>query len=154
MLTRYPTRMPMVLIHPLLKNVHPWRPSFNDTAKLKIRNTGHSTVCYQITNNTSVAIQPYNGKNGYIFGEPVTYIDNAEPSIYFSQKTIKLAPRKSATIKVTLTSPNTNPHDHTMYDGYIQFNNKSQTTSIAPYSILALSMNSTNYPSLCLDPLW
>ncbi|CDH52731.1 thermostable alkaline protease [Lichtheimia corymbifera JMRC:FSU:9682] len=117
----------------IMQNVHitPGALSFNDTAnivrtqKLKIRNTGDSTVSYQITNNASVAIQPYDGKNGYIFSEPVTYIDNAKASIRFSQKTIKLAPGKSATIKVTLTPPKTNPDDHIMYGGYIQF--KSQT---------------------------
>lgn len=112
-----------------MQDVHisPGALSFNDTAnivrtqKLKIRNNGNSPVSYQITNKASVAIRPYDGRNGYIFSEPVTYINSAKASIRFSQKTIKLAPGKSATIKVTVTPPKTNPDDHIMYGGYIEF---------------------------------
>ncbi|KAI7882354.1 subtilisin-like protein [Lichtheimia hyalospora FSU 10163] len=132
----------------IMQNVHitPGALSFNDTAnmvrtqKLTIRNTGDSSVSYQITNNASVAIQPYDGKNGYIFSEPVTYIDTAKASIRFSQKTNKLAPGKSATIKVTVTPPKTNPDDHIMYGGYIQFKsqapNKSKDITVPYFGIV------------------
>ncbi|KAJ8663403.1 hypothetical protein O0I10_000642 [Lichtheimia ornata] len=88
----------------IMQDVHitPGALSFNDTANIvrtqqwKIRNSGDSTISYQITNNAGVAIQPYDGKNGY----------------------------DHATIKVTLTPPKTNPYDHIVYGAYIQF--KSQ----------------------------
>ncbi|KAJ8663400.1 hypothetical protein O0I10_000639 [Lichtheimia ornata] len=105
--------------------------------QLKIRNMGNSTA-----------------SNGYIFSEPVTYIDNAKASIRFSQKTIKLAPGKSATIEVTLTPPKTNPYDHIVYGAYIQFKRKVQATRISLYPISVLLVNNTKYPSSCLDPLW
>ncbi|CDS09870.1 hypothetical protein LRAMOSA02547 [Lichtheimia ramosa] len=120
----------------LTQGVHitPAAISFNDTAnigrthKLTIKNNGDSTVSYQISNNMSVAIQPYD-QDPYIYSEPVIYINderNSEATFKFNKKTIKLGPGKSTTIKLTVTPPtkHNSPNDHIMYGGFIQF--KSQ----------------------------
>lgn len=120
----------------LTQGVHitPGAISFNDTAnivrthKLTIKNNGDSTVSYQISNNMSVAIQPYD-QDPYIYSEPVIYINderNSEATFKFNKKTIKLGPGKSTTIKLTVTPPtkHNSPDDHIMYGGFIQF--KSQ----------------------------
>lgn len=51
--------------HPIMRALPDALP-FNDT------DTIHQPVSNQITNNSSVAIYPYDGKDGYIFSEPVT----------------------------------------------------------------------------------
>ncbi|KAI7871246.1 peptidase S8/S53 domain-containing protein [Spinellus fusiger] len=115
------------------QNVHvsPAQISFNDTSSslykthsLTIRNYGKTTVTYNLFNNASIAIAPYDLKNtGYAPLGP-TGFTSADAKLIFSKKTIRLAPGKSDTVKVTVVPPKTNPDEHIMYGGYVQF--KSQ----------------------------
>ncbi|CDH52724.1 predicted protein [Lichtheimia corymbifera JMRC:FSU:9682] len=86
---------------------------------------------YKAPNSHAIGIDPplhkvmIVSKNVHITPDTLSFIDNAKASIRISQKTIKLTLDKSAAIKVILTPPKTNPDEHIMYGGYIQF--KSQT---------------------------
>ncbi|CAO3613690.1 unnamed protein product [Cunninghamella blakesleeana] len=126
----------------ITKKVHisPGQLEFNDTAlaslpfkkqTLIITNNFDKPVTYEISNNASLAIQPYDlEKTGYYFVSTIKY--TSEPvsaELSFSEKTINIDPGKSVNITVTVTPPATNPKEHIMYGGYVQF--KSSDTSVA-----------------------
>lgn len=79
-------------------------------------------VSYNVYNNISTAIVPYNRTGS-------TYNSLNQPSvnkkaisiIKFSLSEIHLNPGESQTITVTVTPPNTDPQDHVIYGGYIHF---------------------------------
>ncbi|KAI9267905.1 peptidase S8/S53 domain-containing protein [Phascolomyces articulosus] len=111
-------------------HVSPGHISFNDTINiekthtLKLTNNGDSIVSYQLVNNVSVSIEPYQDTTSYLFNEPAEFGTDAA-KIRFSKKTIKLSPGKSVDITVTVIPPSIDPKLHIMYGGFITL--KSQT---------------------------
>jgi hypothetical protein len=114
-------------------HITPAQISFNDTATTKYRtktltitNRGSKTISYEVVNDVSTAISPYDvKKSGYTPLEPVKN-SVAAAKLRFSTKSFKLAPGKSKKIKVTVTPPKTNPKDHVFYGGYIRVKSKQQ----------------------------
>ncbi|CAO3643371.1 unnamed protein product [Cunninghamella echinulata] len=117
-------------------HVSPAQISFNDTSSnqykthtLTLINNGKQTVSYQISNNATLAVNPYNrAKTGYTYTEPITYT-NDTAKLRLSKKSIKVAPGKSVKIRVSVIPPKTDPKDHIMYGGYVQF--KSSNPKVA-----------------------
>lgn len=109
-------------------HVTPSRISFNDTSStnyrtqtLTITNSGLKGINYTVFNNVSMAISPYDrAKSGFTLLEPANNIE-APASIKFSTVEISLQPGESQDITVTVLPPDTDPLDHIMYGGYIQF---------------------------------
>lgn len=78
-------------------------------------------ITYRIYNNASVAITPFDRANsGYKLLSPAPNT-NAPAQINFSVSELSLAPGQSGLVTVTVIPPATNPLDHVMYGGYIQF---------------------------------
>jgi hypothetical protein len=109
-------------------HVSPAQISFNDTStndysvhNLTITNSGSDAVSYRLYNNVSVAIAPYNvPKSGYkLLSLGVN--TKAAADIQFSVKEIHLKPGETRTVTVVVNPPLTNPLDHIMYSGFIQF---------------------------------
>ncbi|CAO3613681.1 unnamed protein product [Cunninghamella blakesleeana] len=124
-------------------HITPGQISFNDTSSTKYKthtltiiNNGKNTVSYQIFNNVSLAVQPYDlKKTGYSYIEPIGYTKDAA-TLRISKKNIKVAPGKSVKVKITVIPPKTNPKEHIMYGGYVQFkssNKKSSLDITVPY---------------------
>ncbi|KAI9302090.1 peptidase S8/S53 domain-containing protein [Cunninghamella echinulata] len=125
-------------------HITPGQISFNDTSSatkykthtLKITNRGKQTASYQIINNVTLSVKPYDLKeSGYNFRQPITYTTDAA-TLRISKKTIKVAPGKTISVKVTVIPPKTNPKEHVMYGGYVQFkssNKKSSLDLTVPY---------------------
>ncbi|KAI7893855.1 peptidase S8/S53 domain-containing protein [Mucor mucedo] len=109
-------------------HVTPGQISFRDssttddkTQTLTITNHGLEAVTYRLYNNASVAIVPYNRTNsGYKLLAPATNT-NEPAQIDFSASELYLAPGQSGSVNVTVHPPKTDPLDHIMYGGYIQF---------------------------------
>ncbi|CEJ03654.1 hypothetical protein RMCBS344292_17633 [Rhizopus microsporus] len=112
-------------------HVTPAQISFNDTATTKYRtqhftvtNHGSHTIQYELVNEVSTGVAPYDIKNsGYTPVAPAKNV-KAKASLRFSKKTFKLAPGKSQKITVTVTPPKTNPKEHIYYGGYIVLKSK------------------------------
>ncbi|CAO3613677.1 unnamed protein product [Cunninghamella blakesleeana] len=124
-------------------HITPGQISFNDTSSTKYKthtltltNKGKQTVSYQIYNNASLAVNPYDRKkSGYTYTEPITYTKDTA-KLRLSKKTIKVAPGKSVKVKVSVIPPKTDPKDHIMYGGYVQFkssNPKNALDLTVPY---------------------
>ena len=115
-------------------HISPAAISFNDTEHLRktqtlsITNYGDTIVSYTVINNVSVSIIPYNASEGYQFSTPATY-GNDSAQLEFSQTTIMLAPGATSEINVTVIPPNTDPAEHIMYGGYIQFKKTNQSST-------------------------
>lgn len=115
-------------------HIYPSQISFNDTATTKYRtktititNRGKKTISYEVKNDITTGISPYDVKNsGYTPLEPALN-SVAKANLRFSTKSFKLAPGKSKKITVTVTPPKTNPRDHVFYGGYIHVVNKQKT---------------------------
>ncbi|CAO3613698.1 unnamed protein product [Cunninghamella blakesleeana] len=105
----------------------PGQLSFNDTSSEKdktqtitITNRGNQLVKYQVVNNASLSVQPYDlAKSGYAFLQPIGYGNDAA-TFSFSKNTIELRPLQAVNLTVTVKPPNTNPKEHIMYGGYIE----------------------------------
>ncbi|KAI7848224.1 peptidase S8/S53 domain-containing protein [Circinella umbellata] len=117
----------------LTQDIHvtPGGISFNDTInmekthKFTIKNNADYIVSYQLVNNVSVSIEPYEDTESYIFAEP-QYYGTESAKIRFSKKNIKLSPGKSAEVSVTVIPPSTDPALHIMYGGFIQLKSQQQ----------------------------
>ncbi|KAI7904229.1 peptidase S8/S53 domain-containing protein [Cokeromyces recurvatus] len=117
-------------------HVTPAQISFNDTATtnyktqmITITNYGNSTIDYDVFNNFSTAISPYDTSvDEYTPLEPA---DNfvAAADLKFSAKKIKLKPGKSFHLKVTVTPPTTDPKEHIFYGGFISLISKQPSNS-------------------------
>ncbi|ORX48325.1 subtilisin-like protein [Hesseltinella vesiculosa] len=116
-------------------HVSPAQISFNDTSSnkykshtLTLTNNGNTTVAYAISNNVSLAVVPYNlAKFGYGYQSPINYSTDAA-SLRLSKKTIKVAAGKSVKINVKVSPPKTDPKEHIMYGGYVQFKATTPST--------------------------
>ncbi|KAI9303941.1 hypothetical protein BJ944DRAFT_231731, partial [Cunninghamella echinulata] len=123
----------------ITQKVHltPGQISFNDTATkrcktemITITNRGDETVKYSIKNNVTLSIRPYNlKKSGYTYVQPINYTTDAA-YLRFSKKFITLQPGESAKVQVRVYPPHTNPDEHIMYGGYIQFESQDTDTSL------------------------
>ncbi|CAO3643919.1 unnamed protein product [Cunninghamella echinulata] len=131
------------LYNAITQKVHitPGQIEFNDTSvaslvyktqTLTITNNGKEAITYQVSNNVSLSIQPYDlEKTGYAFTQPIQYSKNPDAAeLTFSQTTIELAPGKSTNITVTVVPPTTNPKEHIMYGGYVQFKSSNTDTAL------------------------
>ncbi|KAI9483825.1 MAG: peptidase S8/S53 domain-containing protein [Benjaminiella poitrasii] len=113
----------------------PAQISFNDTATTKYRtqtitvtNYGHKTIHYEVVNDVTTAISPYNvEESGYTPLEPAAN-SVAAAKLKFSTKNFKLAPGKSIKLKVTVTPPKTDPKNHVFYGGFIHLKSKQQSS--------------------------
>ncbi|ORZ10087.1 peptidase S8/S53 domain-containing protein [Absidia repens] len=123
----------------LQQKVHitPGEFSFNDTSSTKhksqtftITNRGSKTVSYQISNNVTLSVVPYNRKeSGYTYTQPISYTKSAA-KLRISKKSIKVAPGKSVKVKVSVIPPNTDPKEHIMYGGYVQLKSSSKKNGL------------------------
>lgn len=123
--------------------VSPSQISFNDTSSLDyithnltVINDAIYHVSYNVYNNISTAVVPYN-RTGSIFNSLNQPSVNKEAIsiIDFSSSEIHLNPGESQIITVTIKPPNTDPQDHVMYGGYIHFvpvnqNDSNNTQSV------------------------
>ncbi|KAI9302091.1 peptidase S8/S53 domain-containing protein [Cunninghamella echinulata] len=117
-------------------HITPGQISFNDTSSnefkkhtLTLTNHGDQIVSYSLINNVSLSVKPYDlATSGYTFTEPIGYTNDAA-KLRFSKTNIRLSPGQSVRITVTVLPPRTNPKEHIMYGGYIQF--KSGNTNAA-----------------------
>lgn len=92
-------------------------------------NHGDEPVSYQVSNNASLAILPYDvAEEGYTYLEPLNYT-SAAANLRFSKKSIKVAPGKSIQVKVTVIPPKVDPRKHIMYGGYVQFKSSNRKTN-------------------------
>ncbi|KAI7890621.1 peptidase S8/S53 domain-containing protein [Mucor mucedo] len=101
--------------------------SKSKTQSITITNRGSKTISYEVKNDISTAISPYDVKaSGYAPLEPA---DNysAAAKLRFSTKAFKLAPGKSKKITFTVTPPKTNPKDHIFYGGFIHVVSKQKS---------------------------
>lgn len=120
-------------------HISPGAISFNDTAHqikshtLTITNHGHSTASYEISNNVSVSVLPYDTKVSYQLLEPPNFKAVDQAKLRISKKTLKLGPGKSAKVKVSIIPPKADKSQHVMYGGYVQF--KSKTASVKDISV-------------------
>ena len=114
-------------------HISPGSISFNDTANLNktqtltITNHGDSIAWYEIFNQVSITIDPYNQTgetSAYGFNAPVKYINGSTAHLRFSRKTIKVSPGSSTEVKITVTPPDIDPKLHIMYSGFIEFKSK------------------------------
>jgi hypothetical protein len=122
----------------ITQNTHisPAQISFNDTSSSKykkqtitVTNSGSQTITYELYNNVSIGISPYDRKNtGYTFLEPVSTA-SAPAKLKFSSKKFKLGAGKSKKITITVTPPKTNPLDHIFYGGFIQLKSQQQSAA-------------------------
>ncbi|KAI8142149.1 peptidase S8/S53 domain-containing protein [Fennellomyces sp. T-0311] len=110
-------------------HVSPGSISFNDTANLikthtlTITNHGDSIASYELVNNVSVSVVPYNESVPTEYNAPLIIgIDSAR--LRFSRKTIKIAPGSTAEITVSVMPPGTDLKQHIMYGGYVQFKSR------------------------------
>ncbi|KAI8374401.1 peptidase S8/S53 domain-containing protein [Radiomyces spectabilis] len=109
-------------------HISPAQISFNDTSSsrykthtLTITNHGHSTITYQVINNVSTAIAPYDlKKSGYAPVEPTVNV-KAAAKLRVSSNHIRVPPRSSKKVRVTVIPPRTDPKEHIMYGGFVQF---------------------------------
>ncbi|KAG2196285.1 hypothetical protein INT47_012507 [Mucor saturninus] len=109
-------------------HVTPGQISFRDsstaidkTQTLTITNHGSEAVTYKLYNNASVAIVPYDrATSGYTLLSPARNVNEAA-QIDFSVSELYLVPGQSGSVNVTVHPPKTDPLDHIMYGGYIQF---------------------------------
>jgi subtilisin family serine protease len=114
-------------------HVTPAQISFNDTSStnykthtITVTNHGSDIISYEVVNDVSTAISPYDvKKSGYTPLEPVKN-SVAAAKLRFSTKSFKLGPGKSTQIKVTVTPPNTDPKDHVFYGGFIRIKSNQQ----------------------------
>ncbi|KAI8066214.1 peptidase S8/S53 domain-containing protein [Gilbertella persicaria] len=119
--------------------VSPAQISFNDTSStgisykthnLTIVHTGTDTVTYQLFNNVSVAISPYNRTNsGY---QLLTFPTNVQvyADIQVSTNLVSLESGQNQTVTITVIPPNNiDIQDHIMYSGFIQFEPLNQVNS-------------------------
>ncbi|KAG1048825.1 hypothetical protein G6F43_008814 [Rhizopus delemar] len=112
-------------------HITPGQISFNDTAtthyrkqSFKVTNHGSKTIQYELVNQVSTGISPYDiAKSGYTPLEPAVNVA-AKANLRFSSKTFKLAPGQSKTITVTVTPPKTDAKKHIYYGGYITLKSK------------------------------
>ncbi|KAI8971818.1 peptidase S8/S53 domain-containing protein [Mycotypha africana] len=112
-------------------HISPAQISFNDTATSKYRtqtititNHGHQTVQYELVNDVTTAISPYDLKeSGYTPLEPAIN-SVAAAKLRFSKKTFRLSPGHSQKVKITVTPPKINPKEHVMYGGFIHLKTK------------------------------
>ncbi|KAI9268030.1 peptidase S8/S53 domain-containing protein [Phascolomyces articulosus] len=108
-------------------HVSPGSISFNDTAHLQkthtftVRNTGREIVSYEMINSVSVSVVPFNSSADYILSIPAHYSNTDSARLRFSKKTFKLSPGETTTISASIIPPKTNPKEHIMYGGFIQF---------------------------------
>ncbi|KAI8142150.1 peptidase S8/S53 domain-containing protein [Fennellomyces sp. T-0311] len=109
-------------------HVSPGSISFNDTANLikthtlTVTNHGDSIASYEITNNVSVSVVPFNdsAQVDYTWNTPLA-VGSDSARLRFSRKTIKISPGSSAEITVSVMPPDTDLKHHIMYGGYVQF---------------------------------
>ncbi|KAG2201319.1 hypothetical protein INT47_001407 [Mucor saturninus] len=125
-------------------HITPSKISFNDTSSaiyktqtLTITNNGLTEINYTLFNNVSMAISPYDrAKSGYTLLEPANNVE-APANLKFSESEIYLKPGQSRNISVTVIPPDTDPLDHIMYGGFIQFyptnNNNAPKPLHIPY---------------------
>lgn len=116
-------------------HVSPAQIAFKDSDAKKLRtqtititNRGSKTIAYEVKNDVSTGLSPYDVKvDGYAPLEPAKN-SVAEAKLRFSSKQFKLAPGKSKKITVTVTPPKTNPADHIFYGGYIHIVSKQKSS--------------------------
>ncbi|KAI8060237.1 peptidase S8/S53 domain-containing protein [Gongronella butleri] len=122
----------------IMEQVHisPGQLSFNDTSSslnkiqtITITNNGPVTIAYDVSNNASLAVMPYDlEKTGYALTEPINYTV-AEATLRITPKNIKVAPGSSVQVQVSVIPPNTDPKQHIMYGGYVQLTPTSSPTT-------------------------
>ncbi|KAI9488313.1 peptidase S8/S53 domain-containing protein [Zychaea mexicana] len=123
-------------------HVSPSSFSFNDTAHLvkshtlTIYNDGDDIASFELVNSVSVSVIPYNSSTSekYVMSSPPQFgTDTAR--LRFSKKTIKLSPGDSTEVTVSVIPPDTDPDEHIMYGGYVQFKSTidSQKDITVPY---------------------
>ncbi|GAA5800629.1 hypothetical protein HPULCUR_006065 [Helicostylum pulchrum] len=122
-------------------HVTPSEISFNDTfttdyriKNLTITNYGLDSVCYGIFNNVSVSLSSYNRSAlGYAYlGSTLKTFNYAK--LEFSADQVFLLAGQSQTIQVSVHVPDTDPKDHIMYGGFIQFKSYNHTKDLhVPY---------------------
>lgn len=122
-------------------HVTPSEISFNDTftanyrtKNLTITNYGLHSVSYRIFNNVSVSLSSYNRSAlGYAYlGSTLKTFNYAK--LEFSADQVLLLAGQSQTIQVSVYPPATDPKDHIMYGGFIQFKSMNHTKDIhVPY---------------------
>ncbi|KAI8086543.1 peptidase S8/S53 domain-containing protein [Halteromyces radiatus] len=121
------------------QNVHitPGQFSFNDTSSnqyktqtFTITNHGSKTVSYQISNNVSLSVVPYDlATSGYTYIQPINYT-TAAAKLRISKKSIKVAPGKSVKVKVSVIPPHTDVKQHIMYGGYVQLKSSNKKNGL------------------------
>ncbi|KAI9309624.1 peptidase S8/S53 domain-containing protein [Cunninghamella echinulata] len=127
------------LFNTITKTTHisPGSISFNDTAStteykshtLTITNNGDELVTYQIKNKPSHSINPYNiEKSKYFLLSNVTY-NSLTAKLFISQTTVRVQPHQSVQIKVTVVPPKGNNKEHSMYGGFVYFQNSNNQVS-------------------------
>ncbi|KAI9488316.1 peptidase S8/S53 domain-containing protein [Zychaea mexicana] len=129
-------------------HVSPPKLSFNDTAHLikthtlTVTNDGDEIASFEVSNIVSVSVVPYNlsSPNNYTFTAPVQYSNDpsATARLRFSRRTIKLSPGDSTEVIVSVIPPDTDPNEHIMYGGYVQFKSTvpSQKDITVPYFVV------------------
>ncbi|KAG1471649.1 hypothetical protein G6F56_002002 [Rhizopus delemar] len=121
-------------------HISPAEISFNDTATNKYRthtlvitNHGLNSIQYQLFNQVSTGVAPYNRKqSGYTPLQPAVNTE-AKAKLKFSQKTVTIPSGGSETITVTVSMPKTNAHDHIYYGGYIALRSNQTKEVRVPY---------------------
>ncbi|KAG0175418.1 hypothetical protein DFQ28_000054 [Apophysomyces sp. BC1034] len=123
-------------------HVSPGQISFNDTSShkykthiLRATNYGDKTVTYDIVNKVTLTLAPYNiSQTGYSPTEPANFVEKGSADLRFCKTTIRIAPGKTKTVKVTVLLPKTDPKEHLMYGGYIQLKARHKAKDInVPY---------------------
>lgn len=116
-------------------HITPSQISFNDTftidyriQNLTIKNYGAERVSYRIFNNASVSLSPLHPSIfGYARPGSVSRTFNYA-KIEFSMDQLVLLPGQSQIVQVSVNPPNTDPLEHVMYGGFIQFQSLDNTT--------------------------
>ncbi|KAF7728819.1 hypothetical protein EC973_005445 [Apophysomyces ossiformis] len=110
-------------------HVSPAQISFNDTSSykykthiLRVTNYGNDTVTYDIVNNVTLTIAPYNISDaGYTPTEPANFVKKGSASLRFCKTTIRVRPGRTRTVKVTVMLPKVDRKEHLLYGGYVYF---------------------------------
>ncbi|KAI8147340.1 peptidase S8/S53 domain-containing protein [Fennellomyces sp. T-0311] len=120
-------------------HITPGDISFNDTANMQkthtltVANSGNTIASYEVINNVSVSVVPYNLDESVYFNEPATFGQDAA-DLVFSKRVLRILPGSSIDITVTVNPPNTDPKLHIMYGGFIKFKDLlSQRDLTVPY---------------------
>jgi hypothetical protein len=117
-------------------HISPGYISFNDTSSsnykthtLFITNYGDDFVSYQVVNDASLSVVPYNLQiEGYAYAEPINYTTSAA-KLRLSRTIIRLGPKKTAQVTVTVIPPKVDPKQHIMYGGFIRFKSSNPKAS-------------------------